>query len=170
MQWIRLGLFQSIQPVIKYQPKKVNVVADVVSHSKIVMQLKMGKPEISNEVINVVMGGSQIESVDIEKWRKQQYKDPALQEIMQCVQNGQECIYQLSSSGLLYHRQGDYQQIIIPGSLRVSHQSRRHMTHRFQAIRVFIKRLNPYHSIIMSGYIFAMTSLLRNQIRESGKS
>ena len=32
-RWIRLGLFQSIQPKIMYQPGKANVVADALSRS-----------------------------------------------------------------------------------------------------------------------------------------
>ena len=32
-RWIRLGLFQSIQPKIIYQPGKANVVADALSRS-----------------------------------------------------------------------------------------------------------------------------------------
>ena len=33
-RWLRLGLFQSIRPTIKYQPRKVNVVAGALSRSQ----------------------------------------------------------------------------------------------------------------------------------------
>ena len=33
-RWLRLGLFQSIRPTIKYQPWKANVVADALSRSQ----------------------------------------------------------------------------------------------------------------------------------------
>ena len=33
-KWLRLGLFQSIRPTIKYQPRKANAVADVLSQSQ----------------------------------------------------------------------------------------------------------------------------------------
>ena len=33
-KWIRLGLFQSIRPTIKYQPRKANIVADALSRSQ----------------------------------------------------------------------------------------------------------------------------------------
>ena len=33
-QVLRLGLFQSIRPTIKYQSKKANIVADVLSRSQ----------------------------------------------------------------------------------------------------------------------------------------
>ena len=33
-KWLRLGLFESIRPTIKYQPRKANVVANALSRSQ----------------------------------------------------------------------------------------------------------------------------------------
>ena len=34
MRWLRLGLFQSIRPSIKYQPRKANILADAITRSQ----------------------------------------------------------------------------------------------------------------------------------------
>ena len=39
-RWIRLGLFQSIQPKIPYQSGKANIVADALSWSKSQVQVQ----------------------------------------------------------------------------------------------------------------------------------
>ena len=45
-RWLRLGLFQSIHPTIKYQPGKANIVADALSQSQ--------RKEIENSMDDLV--------------------------------------------------------------------------------------------------------------------
>ena len=47
-QWLRLGLFQSIHPTIKYQPGKANVVGDTLSRSQ--KKLEKGSTDDSTRV------------------------------------------------------------------------------------------------------------------------
>lgn len=68
MQWIRLGLFQTIQLVLKYHLGKANVVADALSCSKTDMQMNTNKSEINSGEISAMMGGSPIELAKIERW------------------------------------------------------------------------------------------------------
>ena len=68
MRWVRQGLFQSINPVIKYQPGKTNIIADALSRS-----------------VNMMIGGSRIQSEEVQIWCQAQYEDRILQEQIQCI-------------------------------------------------------------------------------------
>ena len=105
IRWIWLGLFQSIRPQTNYQTGKVNVVADALSHSKLDTKAKMDEPEIDtqvdDEMVNAVLIGSQVQSAQVDEWRKSQREDPVLQEILNLVTEGQETKYKISPQWLL---------------------------------------------------------------------
>lgn len=111
MRWIWLGLFQSIRPQINCQPGKANLVVDALSHSELDTQAKMDEPEIGTQVdeemVNALLRGSQLQSAEVDEWRKSQLEDPALQEILNRATEGQEAKYKISHQGLLYRQQND---------------------------------------------------------------
>ena len=61
MQWLRLGLFQSIRPTIKYQHWKVDVVADNLSRN----QRKLEEGSMDDSAIVVAMIKAQISTLSV---------------------------------------------------------------------------------------------------------
>ena len=77
-RWIRMGFFQSINPVIRYQPGKANVIADALSRSRGQQEDDSTEPSL-----NVLTRSSFVDSSEIQVWKKAQEEDPVCSEILQ---------------------------------------------------------------------------------------
>ena len=130
MRWVRLGLFQCINPIIKYQSEKTNVFPDALSRS-----------------VNMIMGESKIQSTEDSQWIQAQQDDLLLKEQIQRIREGRSSKYQISSKGLLSRSQKDRQQIIVPMSLRQNTIQRAHNdpTSGHQGIHRTIEQLPRYY-------------------------
>ena len=80
-RWLRLGLFQSIHPTIKYQNGKANVVADALSWSKRKeiedsMDTPMAIAAVVEEHVSTLNGFSvELTAEDLQKWTKAYKED-----------------------------------------------------------------------------------------------
>ena len=80
-QWLRLGLFQSIRPTIKYQPGKANVVPNTLSRS----QRKLEEDSMDDGATAIAMierhvsplSGASVEltTKDLQQWTKAYKED-----------------------------------------------------------------------------------------------
>ena len=86
-RWLRLGLFQSIRPTIKYQPGKANVVADALSHSKrstaedSIMELAKDNPD--NEVYALTSITVEPSEEDLKIWHQAYLEDLSTKTVFQ---------------------------------------------------------------------------------------
>ena len=80
-RWLRLGLFQSIRPTIKYQPRKANVVADALSRSQ--RKLEEGSTDdvvtatamIERHVSTLSGASVELTTKDLQQWAKAYKED-----------------------------------------------------------------------------------------------
>ena len=124
-RWLRLGLFQSILPTIKYQPRKANVVANALSRS----QRKLEEDSTDNGATAIAMierhvstlSGASVEltSEDLQQWTKAYKEDKGHVAAFMKLRQGQKYEdFYLPPSELMARTVGGRQKIIIPKSLR----------------------------------------------------
>ena len=112
-QWLRLGLFQSIRPTIKYQPGKAHVVADALSRS----QSKLEEGSMDDTAIEAVMieryvstlNGVSIEMTieDLQTWTTAYKEDKGQVAAYMKLRQGQKYEdFYLTPSGLMARMMG----------------------------------------------------------------
>ena len=124
-RWLRLGLFQSIRPTIKYQPGKANVVANALSQS----QRKEAEDSKDDPmaIVAIVEGhvlalsGFSVEltAEDFQKWTKAYKENKSHIATYAKLLQGQK--YQdlyVTPSSLMARMVGGQWKIIVPWSLR----------------------------------------------------
>ena len=125
MRWLRLGLFQSICPTIKYQPGKANVVANALSWSqRKEIEDSMDDPEATTVAIEVhvsELSGFSVELMaeDLQTWTKAYKEDKShIVAYMKLCQGQKYQDLYLTPFGLMARMVGGQQKIIVPQSLQ----------------------------------------------------
>ena len=115
-----MGLFQLINPVIKYHPGKANIIANALSRSQrsVVEPEKTEEKEVAGSLFTLTTR-MEMDQEERYKWVNAYETDPHLRVALQKLQQGQRVDdYLLTPSGLIGIRKHGQVKIVVPASLR----------------------------------------------------
>ena len=115
-----MGLFQSIRPTVKYQPRKANIVANALSRSQRPAAEESEEAIAGEEeVLQLTISSVEPQAEDLQTWKRAYQEDPKLKTVLSKLRQGQPCdVQHLTPAGLLAVKQGDLQKLVVPRSLR----------------------------------------------------
>ena len=87
-----MGLFKSIQPTMKYQPRKANIVADALSRSQRPAAEETEEATTEEEEVLQLMSSSvEPQAEDLQPWKRAYQEDPRLRIVSSKLCRGLLC-------------------------------------------------------------------------------
>ena len=115
---MKLGLFQSISPIIQYYLGKANIVADALSRSRRGPEEESEGPKTMDSLVSMAVSAVVAEE-ELKLWRKALQEDPNYRDTIQRLRSQQSCGgIQMTSQGLLVIQHGEQKRLVVPTSLR----------------------------------------------------
>ena len=120
IRWVRLGLFQSISPVIKYQPSKSNMVADILSKRQSSSVEEEKKKETLDETIStLIRTQTEMDREDYCHWIDAYRIDLKLTTVFKKLRQGRRLDdYVVTSVGIIGIQKHGQKRVVVPMSLR----------------------------------------------------
>ena len=119
-RWMRLGLFQSIRPDIKYSLGKTNTIADALSRSQRNIEPPNESHAEDDGAIMTLTGTTiELSQEEGQRWITAYESDLSLKTVLKDLRAGRSHgDYLLTSAGLIAVRKNDQQKVVVPTSLR----------------------------------------------------